>query len=327
MRFSRVSRASALLLLALLVGCSALFRDLKRELIVVNAALSGDEVEITLRNSFISAYQNRTTIRLRLEVEKADDEPHGAVLDGDFHLAGESTKIGLPVVAEIANAASEPGAIDRIHLAASTHRPIRVAGAWRLWSEHVGDATEVQGAAIATLDDASPGHVFELHPLTFVEERDLRRTFRPVEGYLPQRAESVFKTLEKTPFRIVPKGKSTTLVTRTRQFNDVEFILEVATGRQLVVEDGRFVVAAALDLHGNRLVDRLRMVFVKGTPPERNVRHLKSGDRMHVFGLPRINLAAVNQRLRQAGRNPALLDRPLPYEIVIVGEYPSERRQ
>ncbi len=89
----------------------------------------------------------------------------------------------------------------------------------------------------------------------------------------------------------------------------------------------RYVVAAALDLHGNRLVDRLRMVFVKGTPPERSVRNLEAGDRMHVFGLPRIDLAAVNQRLRQARRNPALLDRPLPYEIVIVGEYSNERRQ
>jgi hypothetical protein len=306
-----------------LSGCATLFREVKKDLILVNAALSGDDVEMTLQDSFITTYKDRATIKLSLTVEKANKKPHPAFWDGDFHLAGRSAAIGLPVVAEIANAASEEDAIERIHLAQSTGKPIRVAGAWRLWSEHVGKAEEYQGTELAPLEDTNPGHVFELHPLTLIENRDLRGSFRPVAGYRPEKAETVFKSLEKIPCRIVSKSTTTTIVTRKRQFNDVEFLLELTAGRQVVVEDGRFVDAAALDLGGNRLVDKLRMVFVKDTPPDRLVRKLKAGDRLHVIGLPRVDLAAVARRVRQAVENPELLNRNLPYEIVVVGAYPN----
>ncbi len=326
MRHAALARRAVFLSIVLLAGCATLFREAKQDLILVNAALSADDVEITLQNAFITTYMNRATIALRLKVEKADPEPHAAFLDGDFHLAGQSAAIGLPVVAEMVNAASEQHVIDRIRLAAASGRPIRAAGAWRLWSEHVGKAEETQGAAIAVLQNASPGHVFELHPLTLIEDHDLRRSFHPIAGYRPGRPETVFRSLEKVPCRIVPKGPTTAIVTRTRQFNDVEFILELAAGRQLEVEDGRFVQAAALDLKGNRLVDRLRMVFVRGTPPERIVRRLKAGDRLHVFGLPRIDLAEVERRLQQGVRNPAALDQDLPYEVVVIGAYPDDPR-
>src|SRR5450759_2172958 len=318
-----VARRCVFLSVVFLSGCATLFREVKKNLILVNAARSDYDVEITLQNSFITDYKDRATIRLRLTVEKADKKPHPAFWDGDLHLAGESAAIGLPVVAEIENAASEADAIDRIHVAESTGKPILIAGAWRLWSEHVGKAQEYQGTELAPLEVTNPGHVFEIHPVTLIERRDLRGSFRPVAGYRPEQAEVVFKSLEKIPCRIVARGKTTAIVTRKRQFNDVEFLLELAAGRQIVVEDGRFVDAAALDLGGNRLVDRLRMVFVNDTPPERIVSSLKAGDRLHVFGLPRIDLAAVAWRARQAIKNPELLNQSLPYEIVVVGAYPA----
>ncbi|HKB71701.1 MAG TPA: hypothetical protein VKH46_12725 [Thermoanaerobaculia bacterium] len=102
--------------------------------------------------------------------------------------------------------------------------------------------------------------------------------------------------------------------------------MELTASRQVVVEDGRFVDAAALDLDGNRLVDKLRMVFVKGTPPDRLIRDRKAGDRLHVVGLPRIDLAVVAWRARHGVENPALLNLNLPYEIVVVGAYSPRHR-
>lgn len=91
---------------------------------------------------------------------------------------------------------------------------------------------------------------------------------------------------------------------------------------QRVVADGRFVTADILDDSGRVLSRRRRMVFVRGTAPERAVRGLGRGSRLHVYGIPRIDLSAIWQRLREGRREPAPLDRPLPYEIVIVGVYP-----
>jgi hypothetical protein len=87
--------------------------------------------------------------------------------------------------------------------------------------------------------------------------------------------------------------------------------------------DGRFVTASAMDLDGNVLVERLRMVFAKGTPPEQAVRLLKGGDRLHVFGMPRLDVAEISRRVKDYRTNPALLTQPLPYEIVILGVYPK----
>jgi hypothetical protein len=63
------------------------------------------------------------------------------------------------------------------------------------------------------------------------------------------------------------------------------------------------------------------MVFVKDSPPEKIVRALPPGSRLHVFGLPRINLAEIASRITESDRRPELLTGNLPYEIVIVGVY------
>jgi hypothetical protein len=111
------------------------------------------------------------------------------------------------------------------------------------------------------------------------------------------------------------------IVTETGVYGDVEFIMKIADDPQLVVADGRFVIASAMDLNGNQLVERLRMVFAKGTPPERAVRLLKGGERLHAYGRPRLDFAEISRRVRDHLVNPALLTRPLPYEIVILGVY------
>jgi hypothetical protein len=80
--------------------------------------------------------------------------------------------------------------------------------------------------------------------------------------------------------------------------------IPVRDDRQLVVGDGRFVTASARDMDGGLLVEHLRMVFAKGTPPERAVRRLKRGDRLHVFGIPRLDFAEISRRVRESRTKP-----------------------
>jgi hypothetical protein len=77
------------------------------------------------------------------------------------------------------------------------------------------------------------------------------------------------------------------------------------------------------DRKGTLLVERVRMVFTKGTPPELAVRTLNRGDRLRVYGIPRLNLAEISRRIRDSQTSPALLTGSLPYEIIVVGLYPK----
>jgi hypothetical protein len=325
MRSQRLSKPFCLLfgfvsLVVLFAGCALIVREAKQGLIRVHAANSTAEVAITLDRTFIEAYKDRVTIEVDLTVDRADKRPHPAVFDGDFHLAGSAPGIGLPVVAEIQNAGGEKEASDLVRRGEGSGRPLKVAGAWRIWSEHVGKAREIQGDDFASTVSTNPDHVFEIHPVTRVAGIDLLGSLRPVEGYRPGSADLVFRTLEKIPCRILP-GSTTTVVTPNKQFNDAEFLLEVGQDRQKVVRDGRFVSAAALDLKGDLLVPKLRMVFVKDSPPEKIVRSLPPSSRLHVFGLPRINLSEIASRVARSGHRPELLTGNLPYEILIVGVY------
>jgi len=307
-------------LVVFLAGCAVIVREAKQDLIRVHAANSTAEIAITLDRSFIEAYEDRVTIEVDLTVDRADKRPHPVVFDGDFHLAGSAPGIGLPVVAEIQNAAGEKDATDFVRRDAGSRRPLEVVGVWRIWAEHVGKTTEIQGDDFPSTMSTNPDHVFEIHPITRLAGIDLLESLRPVEGYRPGSADLIFRTLEKIPCRVLP-GPTTTIVTPNKQFNDAEFLLEVGQDRQQVVRDGRFVSAAVLDLKGNLLVPKLRMVFVKDSPPEKIVRTLPHGSRLHVFGLPRISLAEIASRIAGSNRRPELLTGNLPYEIVIVGVY------
>ena len=99
-----------------------------------------------------------------------------------------------------------------------------------------------------------------------------------MKGFKPGGAERTFKIYEKATCAITVKSAAVSIVTQTGLYNDVEFIMEIADDQPLVVADGRFVTAKARDMSGDLMVERLRMVFMKGTPPERAVARLSSKD-------------------------------------------------
>jgi hypothetical protein len=316
--------ASALVaLVCFLPGCSLIARQATIAYIAVNSHLSPKEVEIEINNSFIERYKNRVAIQTTFTVDKAMAAPLPPELDGDLHVAGRAPQVALPLVAEIVNAHDQKAAIDLVHDAEGTGKPLKLSGVWRIWPEHAGSAEEDQGKPLPAFVTYKPDHVFEIHPVTGISGVQLLESFKPVKGFKPGGAERTFGIFEKVSCTLTVKPTTVSIVTETGLYNDVEFIMQIADGPQLVVADGRFVIASALGTHGKPLVERLRMVFAKGTPPERAVRLLKGGDRLHVYGMPRLDFAEISRRVRDHGTNPDLLTRPLPYEIVILGVYPD----
>lgn len=318
-----LAAVSCVLVLSAL-ACGYLVRDAAIFYMKVNAEISGRDIEIEIRKPFIEKYKDRVGISTDLTIDKAMKKPNPGLFDGDFHFSGRASEIGLPVVAEIANAASVPASTDLVRRYEAAGRSVRISGVWRIWAEHAKRAKEVQGEPLEPESSDNPGHVFEIHPVTRIGALRLRQTFRPVDGFTPGNARRTFGVYENVECRITVKPGTVSLVTRKGIDNNVEFLMEIVETRQVEVEGGRFVIASARDLKGDLLVGRLRLVFADDTPPETAVRHLKRGDRLRVYGLPRIDLAEVWRRVKASRKDPSVLTKPLPYEIIIQGVYAND---
>jgi hypothetical protein len=316
-------RGALLVALAVLSlpGCALLYRGADVAYVELMAEFSPNDVQIEIHKSFIAKLMNRVSMDVDFRVEHADIVPHPAFMDGDLHFAGHSPQVGLPVVGEIINAAQEKEAVDLVHAAKRTGTPLALSGVWRIWPEHAGDVDEKQGGERHATHSPNPDHVFEIHPVTTVAGISLLDSFHPVEGFLPGAAAVVVPRLEQVHCRITVRRGDIVITTQKGLYNDLAFIMEVADDRQTVVADGRFVTASLLDTDGTVLARRRRMVFVRDTPPERAVRRLARGARLHVYGIPRIDLSEIYRRVEEHGRRPGLLDENLPYEVVIIGVF------
>lgn len=285
-------------------------------------------LEIVLKRDFIEAFKDRVTIDANFKCVKAAPRPHKAKDDGDLHAAGTAPEIGLPTVVEVMNATSEKDCVKALQEAAQAGTPVAVKGAWRIWCEHAGGDRQVQGATVPPITNTNPDHVFEIHPVTKVGSKSALASLRPISGYQPKDAERAFDKYEALPCKIVPRQTTAAIRTRAAGFNYVEFVMEIRDEPQQVVSDGRFVFADVYDKDGELRVRKRRMAFVKDSPPEEAVRDLAPGTRLHVLGMPRLNLALVSWRLanwdKDEWKDQDVLEWDLPYEIVIVGLYEVE---
>jgi hypothetical protein len=314
-----------ILMTGALTQCSHLGR---RATIFYTAAairLSPDAVRFTLDRSFVEAYKDRITIEANFTVDEASD-PAPNVFDGDLHFSGRAPEIGLRVVGEMVNASESDSAVALVRRAAKSRRPLALIGVWRLWPEHALGAPEVQGRTVPPLENPFPDHIFEVHPVIRVGGISLLDTFHPVEGYRPGAAKRTFGLYQEAKLSLRATPATVTLDTPPSLYNDVHFLMEVSGADQQAVEGGRFVMASALDLDGNLLVEGLRMVFIEGTSPDSIVRQARPGTRLHVWGLPRVSFAEVSRRVLEAGNTSAALEGSLPYELVILGVYPEEKK-
>jgi hypothetical protein len=287
-------------------------------------AVAFADITITLDNSFIEKYKDRATIAANFTVAHAHPKPNPAAKDGDLHAAGTAPEIGLSTVAEIMNAKLSPKAVAALHGSESSGDPVAVEGVWRLWCEHGGDSEQVQGQdPPPPIDNTNPPHVFEIHPLTAVDDQRLASDFKPITGFKYKDADQAFLAYEKLASQITPGASQTTIRTTMGGYNYVEFVLELNEDPTHQLDDGLTVFASILNQAGELLVRNRRMVFVKDTAPFAKVGTLKKGDQLHVVGVPRISLSLLNWRIQNATARPEVLNWTLPYEIVVVAVLPK----
>jgi hypothetical protein len=284
-------------------------------------------INITLKKSFIKDFKDRVTIDADFIVDKAHPHPNPPAKDGDMHVAGRDPKIGLPIVAEIMNAKFQTSAVNRVHAVEGKGEPLKLSGAWRIWCEHAGTKAQVQGKALTPFTTTNPDHVFEIHPITKIDNISLVSSFVPIKGFPTKDAHDAFVNYENVRCLIKPNADTLTLTTNMAGYNYVEFILEL-NETPVTLEDGLAALCKTRDLEGELLIRNRRMLFVKGTAPAEKVAPLKAGNRLHVLGIPRIDLALVSWRVDHADDPEYKAEEPLkwnlPYEMLIVAVYPDQ---
>jgi hypothetical protein len=281
------------------------------------------QVIIKLNNSFINDFKNRATIDATYTVVKSHHKPNPPSKDGDIHAAGTAPEIGLATVAEIMNAKEKKTAMDAIIAVEGKSKTVKITGAWRLWAEHAGGKDQVQDATIPPFNSTNPDHVFQIHPISSVNAIDTRTSFHPIAGFTAKDAERAFTQYENLRCKIIPGNPQTTLMTNMAGFNYVKFRMDLIDDPvALSSGDGTVAFASVSTLDDELLVRKRRMIFVKGTPPDKAVNKMHKGGHLVVLGIPRIDLALVAFRVEHATDQPEVLDWNLPYEIVVVGVFP-----
>jgi hypothetical protein len=268
-------------------------------------AIVGASGQVLLKNAFIEKYRNLVTITTDFKVDDAHPHPNPigtSSQDGDLHMAGRSTDVGLPMVAELSNGrlTAVAGVEQAIHQAEGTGTAVHLSGVWRLWMEHKSAEPMQQGDVVPVPSNTNPKHVFEIHPVTAFSGTAVLETFVPLRDdkdaskhYQATDAPTAFPRYEKETLKISRGAVFTSIDGAQVPYNYTEFVLEVA-GQPATVADGVFVLAKILDLQKHVLVSTpRRMVTVKDSRPATLIGAAAAGKQFHVLGIPRINLDAL----------------------------------
>lgn len=285
---------------------------------------------LSLKRDFVIQNKDRATITtdLRVDVQKG---PHGIskrAEDGDIHMAGRDNVIKLPLVAEILNARFEKETMSFLK-GMSEGQSVNVTGVWRVWFEHPG-GKQVQGNTVPVPADSNPAHLFELHPITQFGAFDCRDSFveiknpntKPPRVFESHPATKAFAEYQSLTVAIAATTKRVFIASRKSGFNYTHFVMELA-GKPKDMGDSIMVMARVFDPDDPEepLFDSLRrMVFVKGSPPAKELVGLKKGDTLHVMGIPRVNLTEVMAIVDKGGTKDKPV--PLPYEMIIAAVLP-----
>ncbi len=289
-------------------------------LLIVLFAIS--QPSITLRKSFVDSLKNRVTIDASFNVWYSHKKANSAVKDGDIHCSGYDNKIGLPIVAEIMNAKDHRDAIDLLVAnegkgdAANTK--LKMTGVWRLWPEHMGHDNFVQGMKLSKAEiekkTTNPDHVFEIHPVTKLEDMDFTESLYNIDGYTPKDIWSVFGQIRNKQFTISSTKK--TISFSTKQIGNNYIDLWARVDQFWKVEDGAMAFCTILDSDFDPAADKVseklvakkvRVVFVTGSEPYKQAAKKTGKHFVHLLAVPRINLALIDWRVRNAKTNPAVL--------------------
>jgi len=293
-------------------------------------------IELKLNASFIEALKDRATIAdAHLLVDKVHTKPNAPSADGDLHAAARSpANIGLPLVAELMNAGLRKDVVSTLQGLAGDAGGVTVSGVWRIWPEHGGLDPETQGDDFPAATTTNPEHVFEIHPLTRVGGQDVIGTLGPIQqlgfasGFVYKDAADAFHRYENASFQLACghekdiKKRQHTLFLKMIGYNYVDFEADFLEEPTHVVEDGLSVFTDIADPSDHDvLVHKRRVWFVKGSTAYAAAAAAHAGAKLHVVGIPRVNLSLVSWRCLHEKDRPEALQWGLPYEIVAVGVF------
>jgi|SRR5215213_3091659 len=295
--------------------------------LLTSSSICRAEITVGLSKSFVNKYKDKATIPTTFKIDKHHNSPNpigSGSDDGDIHIAGRDSVVKLPMVAEIINGAKEPSALDFL-LQSTAGDKIPLIGVWRLWFEHPGSENQIQGEEISVPKNTNPDHIFEFHPVVKFGDFDVLNSFGPIEDeeaeFRGYSAEKAFAAYEKRPGTIT-KSKTAIMITSNKAgFNYVEFQMRLA-GKPKDVGDGYIVFANVYNANAKANDDPVveesrRMVFVKGSAPADAVKDLKKGNKLHVLGIPRVNLNLV-YAIASELQGDEEYSESLPYEMIII---------
>jgi hypothetical protein len=274
---------------------------------------------VVLKKAFVQKYKDRATIDANFIVDHAHKHPNPPAKDGDMHVAGRSAEVGLPMVAEVVNAAQpkQGNAVKLIHGVEGKEQKTNISGVWRFWFEHPADR-QIQFANVPKPKNTNPDHSFEIHPLTQFGAEKVLDSLVPIPNFPAHEAKPAFASYEKLKVTVASNQSSVTLQSTKSGFNYVNFNIRLL-GKPKALNDGGFQVLA--DVEGDNdepLAQKVRMIFVAGTPPAKTLKEkdLGDGDDLRVLGIPRVNLNAIFTIASTLGQQQ--ITRKLPYEMIIV---------
>lgn len=291
------------------------------------ASLCYADVTLALNKTFVKRYKDRATLTTNLHVDEHPTKAHNIDKsgdDGDIHMAGRDSVFKLPLVAEIINARLEPTALQRL-METIPDQAISVTGVWRIWFEHLGSSNQIQGQVVPVPTSSNPDHLCEIHPITKFSGVDCLNSFveiknentNPPKVYEAYIASKAFPFYDSTEATIKASNTAIMIASGQSKYNYTEFYLELA-GSAKEVSDGYLVLANVYDADNSEdLVTSTprRMVFVKGTAPADKLLQMTAGSRLHVLGIPRVNLSEVSVIANANGANEVTVN--LPYEMII----------
>ena len=287
---------------------------------------------LVLSSDFVKRSKNRATISVNFELDEHLKSPHRVLNsgdDGDVHMAGRAPEVRLPMVVEIMNAGLKDQA-SSVTLMDNTAagKSIAITGAWRIWFEHPSQDDQVQGQEVDVPANSNPDHVFEIHPVTVFGDDDIAdSSLVPIvgpkdnhayEAYSANKAFAVYENLQAT---IKVTDTAVSITSNKVGYNYTEFLLEPA-GQSKRGDVGIFVLANVYDLSDEETPvtsEPRRMVFIEHSEPAKALQNLGRGQRMHVLGIPRVNLAEV-----AAVSSGKTVTTSLPYEMIIVAVFPED---
>ena len=289
---------------------------------------------LILKRAWVNKYANRATIAGQMFVDHAlhspkKPNPKKPADDGDIHASGRSPQVGLPMVAEVMNAAdNHASAVSLVDSHEGKNTQVNVTGVWRLWFEHPASG-ETQAQDFTNLEvpgNTNPDHCFEIHPIVNFDGQALNGTFHDIEGYEPKDAKTAFSRYEKLTLNLRANASSVTLSSKMIGFNYVLFKIKLrGAAKALKANDDNSsdglqanmdVFEVNADDGDDPLASSVRAIFVANTQPASAVKNLGAGDELVVLGIPRVDLNKVNAYLKSGGN--IATNRKLPYEMVIV---------